>query len=277
MNLDNINKPLVISYCNKYLTEKHENTTRFVETLNTNNWEYVVLGDNEVWDGFITKIKGYNNFLKTSNPKKIIVIADAHDMYCLRDSMSFIEMFKKYKSDIVVSMELTGEGSTIYDKNKKYFQVTWLKDYFNYYNINYGHFTKKFVNSGLICGYAKDLLEFTDYLIENNYTDDQKGLGLYMNKYPEKIYADIEGDLLHTCVSMVCGGLQAHSQIYDSPSLNELVGQKSFFLHIPGLKISNGQSFLYNKVYEILKIFNLKELKLIYPNYDLEFFYTYNE
>jgi hypothetical protein len=277
MNLDNINKPLVISYCNKYLTEKHENTTRFVETLNTNNWEYVVLGDNEVWDGFITKIKGYNNFLKTSNPKKIIVIADAHDMYCLRDSMSFIEMFKKYKSDIVVSMELTGEGSVIYDKNKEYFQVTWLKNYFKYYNINYGHFTKKFVNAGLICGYAKDLLEYTDYLIENNYTDDQKGLGIYMNKYPEKIYADIESEILHTCVSMVCGGLRSYSQINDSPGLNELLGQKSFFIHIPGLAISKGQSFLYNKVYEILKIFNLKELKQVYPEYNLDLFYTYYE
>jgi hypothetical protein len=275
MSNNDLNKPLVITYCNKYKSEQFENTVRLTETLNNNNWEYVVLGDGDEWKGFMTKIIAYKNYLITLQPKKIVVIADAHDLYCLRNSSSFIDNFKKYKSQIVVSMEHLAEGSIYYDKNKSYYQVTWLEKYFNYYNINYEKFSRKFVNSGLICGYAEDLINCINFLFDNNYDDDQKGLGDYMNKYPENVFADINAELLHTCVSMVNSGLISQSQTMDSPSLNELIGQKSFFIHIPGIINSKGQKYLYDKVYEIFKIFNINELKQLYPQYNLDLFYKY--
>jgi hypothetical protein len=273
---NDLNKPLVITYCNKYKSEQFENTVRLTNTLHNNNWDYIVLGDGDKWKGFMTKITACKNYLQTLHPKKIIAIVDAHDLYCLRNSRSFIDNFKKCKSQMVVSMEHLAEGSIHYDKNKTYVQVTWLEKYFMYHNINYNHFSRKFVNAGLICGYAEDLIHYMQFLFDNNYTDDQKGLGDYMNTYPDKVFADINADLLHTCISMINAGLLSRSQAMDSPSLDELIGRKSFFLHIPGLHCSKGQKYLYDKVYEIFKIFNNNDIKQLYPQYNVDLFYEYN-
>ena len=40
---NDILKPLVITYCNKYKNNNFENTRRFVETLENNNWNYYIL------------------------------------------------------------------------------------------------------------------------------------------------------------------------------------------------------------------------------------------
>lgn len=270
------NKPIVLTYCDKYHKNGFENTSRYINTLNNNNWDYIILGgETDIWEGYMTKIKAYKKYLETIEPNKIVVVTDAHDVYCLRNSSSFVENFKKNKYNMIVSMELLAEGYIQYDKNKIYRQVTWLDKYFKYHNINYGCFMKKFVNSGLICGYSKDLLDCFNYMIDNNYNDDQKALGDYMNKYPDKVFADLESNIFDTCVSLVNAGIESYSQVLHSPSLNELIGQKSFFIHIPGINCSKGQMYLYNKIYEILKIFTLEELKTYYPQYDLDKFYEY--
>ena len=268
-NILDTDVPLVVTYCNKYPTECSVNTGKFIGTLLNNDWEYVVLGTGEIWDGFMTKITACRNFLSSLDSKKVVVIADAHDVFCLRNSCTFISMFHRYKCNMIVSTEHFAEGSTMHYVNKNYGKVTWLDKYFKYHNINHSRHAKKFVNAGLVCGYFDTLLHYLNWIIDNKYTDDQKGLGAYMNAYPEHIYADFSDELLHTTCSLVNAGCYSYGQLSDSPSLNELLGQKSFFLHIPGLSGSKGQEFLYNSIYDLLKFFNMKELQLLYPSYGL--------
>jgi hypothetical protein len=106
-------------------------------------------------------------------------------------------------------------------------------------------------------------------MLSNNFTDDQKGLGSFINEHPSIVYTDIYNKLLHTTTSFINGGICYNEQDTDSPTLNELIGQKSYFLHIPGLNISGGQKFLYNNIYEVIKLFNCKNIKTVYPNYNL--------
>lgn len=275
-----MNNPLVITYCNKYKNTYFENTNRFIETLNFNNWDYIILGENDQWNGFITKITAVKNYLDKlilTEPNKVIVISDAHDVLCVRNSHTFIDEFKKYNKQIIVSMEVLAEGSIFYDKNKSYFQVTCLEEYFKYYNINYNIVKKKYVNGGLIAGYAKNVLDFYNWLFENNYTDDQKALGAYMNLYPELIFADTDDEVLHTTNSFIASGLHSNIQVKESPCLSEFVGQKSFFLHFPGINASNGQKLLYNVSYQILQSLNFKVLQNLYPEYNLLIFKKYYE
>jgi hypothetical protein len=275
--IDNLNNPLVITYCNKFKSTNFENTRRFVETLKNNNWEYLILGEGEEWKGFITKIIAVKKYLENINPDKIVVISDAHDVYCIKNSNLFINDFKKLNKSIIVSMELFAEGSINYNNNKDYYQVTLLTTYFKNNNININNINKKYVNGGLICGYANELLIFYNWMLENNYTDDQKAIGSYMNTYSDKVYADISNELLHTTTCFVNGGLHNNSQVVDSPSISELVGQQSYFLHIPGINGSKGQNFLYESIYKILQVINFNELQKIYPNYNFINYKDYYE
>jgi hypothetical protein len=68
-----------------------------------------------------------------------------------------------------------------------------------------------------------------------------------MNKFPEKVIADVDATLLHTCGSGVNAGLQSiDRQSFDAPSIAELSGRKAFFLHIPGISNIKGQQTYYD-------------------------------
>ena len=267
--------PVVISYCNKYKSENFENTRRFVETLENNKWQYHILGEGEIWKGFAYRMATYKNFLNTLHPNKIVVVSDAHDVYCLKNPDCLISEFKNFNKGMIVGLELFAENSLVYDKNKDYFQVTWLGPYFKHNNIDYNQLLKPFVNAGLIIGYAKDIINFYEWSLNNDYKDDQLALGAYMNAFPDKVYADLNSDMLHTTTAFINCGIQSRKQFYDSPCLNQFIGQSSYFIHIPNIKGSKGQEFLYNVIYEILQLLNFNIIQNIYPYYELSKFKNY--
>ena len=230
-------------YCNSDINNTNKNTDNFIRTLKNNHWNYVILGRGEQWTNFVnSKIKSYLNYLNylklINNSKQIVVISDARDVFCVRNSKKFIDSFKKYNKKIIVSMEIFAEGEMYYDINKVYSQVTFIENYWKMYNIDYNKITKKFVNSGLIAGYIEDLINCFQWIIDNEYTDDQKGIGAYINIFPELFYADINADILHTDCSFVNGGCSDDNiQNNDSTTLLELTGSKSYFLHICNISV----------------------------------------
>lgn len=279
VKMNDVDIPLVITYCNKYKTTNFENTRRFVDTLKANEWDHVVLGDGEVWEHFITKMKSYKAHLATLDPNKIVVVSDAHDVYCLRHPHYFVEEFKALQKPIVASMELFAEGCVNYNPNQTYFQVTWLGPYFEHHgmHIKGNDHCRKYINSGLLCGYAKDVLSLYTWGIENDFADDQKAAGAYANAFPEKIHLDMNADLLHSCTSGVNFGLHSHAQVMDSPSFGELFGQSAYFLHIPGFNCGGGQPLLYNLVYDVLQKYNIKTATQTYPSYNFVKFKKYHD
>jgi hypothetical protein len=260
-------EPIVISYCNSEIDNTHHGTQLFVNTLINNDWKYHIIGRGEKWNGFITRMIGYYNFLLTLDPKQIVVISDARDVYCVKNSKKFIKDFKKYNKKIVVSMELFAEAQFKYLPDKDYFQVTWIDKYWQMYNIDTSKIHRKYVNCGLISGYVEELIKFFKWAIDNKYTDDQKALGAYINTVPELVYADIHAELLHTTGAFVSGGLyDVTIQSMDSPTFSELAGLTSYFLHIPGTNL-RGQKYLYENVETTLTFLNSKKLPEIYPEH----------
>ena len=273
--INNVDVPLAITYCNKYKTHQHKNTQKYVNTLENNDWDYKIIGNGEIWKGFAYRMKYYRDFLQHVNPNKIVVITDAHDVYCTRSPTHFIKEFKKYNRNMIVSMEMFAERHTeYYPEREPYFQVTYLDTYFKHHNIDPSTIYRKFVNAGLITGYAKDICHFYTWALDNHYTDDQKALGAYMNAFPDTVYADTNIDILHSTSSFVNIGLQHKNQMDDAPTFAELIGRKSFFLHLPGTCIK-GVKHLYENIYNIIEKFNSKEMKLLHPNYDVENFERY--
>jgi len=251
-------RPLVITYCNKFKETNHENTRRLVETLQNNDWDYIVLGEGETWVNFMTKINACRNHLNTLPPDKIVIMTDAHDVYCLRNAHYFVSEFKALNTPIVVSMELFAEGRLNYNPNKVYQQVEWLGAYFEHHGMRVAQTdqVKKYVNGGLICGYVQNLLHLYNWMFENGYTDDQKATAAYANAHPDEVHLDMDARLLHTCTSGVNFGLHAQMQCDDSPSFGELFGYSAYFLHIPGLGCGGGQPILYDVVYDVIQKYN---------------------
>jgi len=263
---DEYMEPLLLSYCND---NTHSNTQTFITTLDRHSWNYHILGHGEPWINFVeSRMKSYLHCLKGINPKQIVVLSDARDVFCVRNHTHFIRDFKKYNKKIVVSMELFAEGFMTYDPNKSYEQVVWIENYWKMYNIDYSKVIRKFVNGGLICGYVEDLIKCYQWIIDNNYEDDQKGLGAYVNTFPDIIYADINADLLHTSGAFVGAGyIDKDIQNQDSVTFLELTGVKPFFVHIPGLQFISSQRFVYNKIKKTLDSLNqLKKIELFAPH-----------
>ena len=242
--------PIILTYDNC----PTDNTRLFLKTLETNGWNYKLIGEGEQWKGFITRVAAYNNFLKTLDPTTVVVLSDARDVFCVRGPKAFLEGWRTFKKDMVVSMELFCDATM--DKPDDYIGVQGVSiaKYWSYHNIKPLP-SRKFVNAGLVAGKAGELCRWLQWTLDNKYENDQPALGTYMNLYPERIAADSDAILLHTSTFGTNAGMfnNIHSQKHDSPTLAELFGRGAFFIHIPGINVSKGQAVVYDTVRGIIE------------------------
>lgn len=257
-----INVPLVVSYENQLSVNK--NSMMFKKTLDRYNWDYEFIGEGLKWNGFKDRIYGYYNELDRLNDNKIVVLSDARDVFCLRNSDFFIEEIKDIIEDkIIVSAEMFLLGHMDWDdkqisdallKDSNFFwQGIPLDEYWNYHKINPKPF-RKYVNAGLIIGKVKNLKNVFKWMIENNYEDDQLGMSKYTNQYPNLVHLDYQATILHTSTAFVNGSLYDNDiQKKDEPTFHELFGFSSYFLHFPGHNISKGQKYIYDIIYKLFE------------------------
>lgn len=242
--------PLVVSYDNC----PNDNTRLFVKTLETNGWNYKLLGMGDVWRGLINKVVGYHDYLKTIDPQTVVILSDARDVFCVRGPKAFLEGWRTFNKDMVVSMELFCDATM--DKPDNYVgqQCVSLTKYWAHHNIKQLP-SRKFVNSGLVAGRAGELCKWLQWTLDNKYLNDQLALGIYMNLFPERIAIDVDAILLHTSTFGTNAGMHGYLRLqnHDSPTLAELCGRGAFFLHIPGINISKGQAFIYDTVRGIIQ------------------------
>jgi len=235
--------PLVITYDNA----PTENTRLFLRTLEKNKWNYKLIGEGETWRGFMTKLNGYANYIKTLDPNQLVIVSDARDVVCLRGPRAFTKGFESFNRELVVSMELLMCGQLHPPPDSWCFQAVHLTEYWKHHTITTLP-NRKFVNSGLVAGKASAVLNWIQWSIDNKYSDDQLALGNYINTFPERCGLDTSAVLLHTTTFGVNAGIRSiHVQKEDSPTFAELFGRGAFFLHVPGCHIK-GQSIVYNYV-----------------------------
>jgi hypothetical protein len=165
----------------------------------------------------------------------------------VRGPKAFLKGFNTFKKDMVVSMELFCGGRINPPEIFNCVQCVPLTAYWRHHNVaTLPH--RKFANNGLVSGRAKALKACLNWIIDNNYVDDQLGLGAYMNAFPDRVAADINADILHTTMFGYNAGIQSiHIQKHDSPTFAELFGRGAFFIHIAGLG-SRAQHTMYKFV-----------------------------
>ena len=159
------------------------------ESCQKHNYELITLGWGQKWQGFIWKHKLYYDYLKTIKTNEIIILSDAYDVVCLRDSQDLIKEFKNYNTKILFGDQ------------------TALTSYFAFNSLS------RIRCSGSIIGYANYLIKLEKWManssIENKFNnDDQMILKVISEKHPyffnnytkidihQKIFFITNGDLL---------------------------------------------------------------------------------
>lgn len=253
---------ILLSYDNQ---PDNDNTKFFINTLDNNGWKYKIVGEGEKWLGFKTRMTCYIKELSLLPDSTLVILSDARDVVCVREPDAFKSGFLSFGKKIVVSTELfcNGKMNKHEDNNNDIVIISNvlqgcqpLTNYWKYYDVKEKPH-RAFANMGLISGYAVDLKNMLMWIIENKYSDDQFGLGNYMNTFPENVYADSNALLLHTSTFGMNGGvMDIHIQKADSPKLAEFLGCGAFFIHLPRLSISNGQKYIYDITSNIIKWLN---------------------
>lgn len=254
--------PLVISYENDMKSNSHSQL--FKKTLERHKWDFMFVGEGTKWEGFKTRILGYYNILQTLSEEKLVVLSDARDVVCLRDSQLFHDLVKNViDTKIIISAEcflnghLNWSEEEIAEANTKnpnsFYNGILLNEYWSFYNKKDDLPMRKYLNAGLIVGKVKHLQKAFKWLVDNHYNDDQLGFANYANKYPELVHLDHEAVILHSSTGFVCGSLYHYpTQSKDAPTFTELFGLSCYFLHIPGLNGSQGQLNVYKVIYNIM-------------------------
>jgi hypothetical protein len=239
--------PFVLTYDN----ELPPSAQFYAQTLKEHGWDYAIVGKGQPWTGWKARAQAYKAVLETVDPTRIVVLSDARDVICLRSAQTFKGAFEACKAHMLVSTELSAGGVIGVPSKEEKYNVTPLNAYWKHHGILDP--TRPYVNAGLICGRVYAVLQYLNWFIQSSHTDDQKALGDYMNRHPDRVTADMHADVLHTTNCGINGGAQdVQLQAKDSPSLAELCGRGAFFLHVPN-GVSKGQSYVYEHVCKMLQ------------------------
>jgi hypothetical protein len=189
------------------------------KSLHKYGYNYEIIGAGIKWESFMTKIKGYYNYISKLDDKKIVCIIDAYDILACDRPENLKEKFLSFQSNIVVGAENT---CTINCKP--------LDEHFNKSkNVKNIY---EYVNSGFCIGYAKNMVHMLKYVLDLNIKDDQIGVGKYMNEYYDNICLDGKGSIVS---NINLSGTVFHTIWKNNKVYNINTKENPCFIHTPGI------------------------------------------
>jgi hypothetical protein len=217
----------VISFANK----NHGGLVNLQHSMQP-GWEHIIIGKGVVWKGWVTRMQTIVDFMKTLPTDEICVLCDAFDVMCLRGSEGFDVDFDTFQKDIVVSAEaVCGPGNCHFPE--RWWQVHELKR----------DIQDRYCNAGLIAGKSVALKEMFEWILEQQYTDDQKGVGNFMDAFESKIHLDYEHRLFFND-----GYAKSDYTMLDNRELRLNASEvviKPYFIHFPGMNVIHSISLLH--------------------------------
>jgi len=187
----------ILSYANNEIIH----SKNYKNSLKLYKYKHKIIGKGEKWESFITKIKGYHDFLERRIEKKggndIICITDCYDVLAAGPSSELQEKYASFSDNkVVFSAECNCLPRNCIPLDKYWEGLKKLEVGLKGLPYN------KYLNSGFIIGPADKLLEIMKFTIDINkefgIDDDQLIMCMYAQKFPEKIKLDTESYMIGT-------------------------------------------------------------------------------
>jgi len=228
----------------------HPNAAALEATLRARGWTHLFLGRGTPWRTVFQKVDEYAAAVAELPPHALAVLVDSRDVLCTRGpDANFVAEFLAFDAPIVVSMEMFCDGLLTRsddgedDATRGNSNCADLRRYWRARGapLSRRQGARQFVNSGLVVGYASALLHYLRWAQAGRdrgaFTKDQVALGAYMCEHPAMVAADVDAVLLHTSGGGCYAGRAAPAvQAADSPTMAELHGRTSYFLHVAGIQ-----------------------------------------
>lgn len=210
--------PLLISYQNN---KKEIHTANLRKSLKYYKWDYQIVGKGQKWLGFGTKFIEYLRVLKTLDPNRVVVLSDSTDVLVNGDPTRFMDNYLRVSAyeghnRIVSSTEMaccvlpmqyiapgqmvskTGGKlqSPIHDVSRRpdaSITAQWtsamaqekIKQGYEGNNLHFDY-----LNSGMIVGRAKDLVQMFEFVKATGNEDDQALFTEYFLLFPDRVMLD---------------------------------------------------------------------------------------
>lgn len=163
-------------------TKRNSFLSEWEYTLKKLGYRYAIIGLGEKWEGFQTKNKIMNRFLKQLNPEELIVFTDSFDLLFLQPPQVLLEKYNKIcpNGELLIGHDPSCVKESC---DERYIKKCGFKDH-------------TYLNTGFIMGKNKDVVKGYKHSVENNITDDQRGWGNYLYTHCPKVYIDINSEIV---------------------------------------------------------------------------------
>lgn len=78
----------------------------FIKSLQKYNYDYAIIGKGQKWEGYMTKIKGYLDYVKTLKSDQLVICVDAYDVFATGPPDELIKKYYSYEKSLLVGSEV---------------------------------------------------------------------------------------------------------------------------------------------------------------------------
>lgn len=205
----------------------HPGFANAVESLTKHGQRHRILEMGETWKGWPHRMRAYrdacNEIAAKEGREAIVVCMDAYDALCVRTvDASFFESFYRLKKPVVMSLERACGGNCLSIRD-------WWRNEGKLYAAKPP--SDRYVNGGLLMGYAWALAEVYSWMLNNGAKDDQIGLAKWALGHRDRWAPDVGGEFMK---NKIYG-----AQLTD----DDLKGRGCYFAHFPGMRDWDGSAY----------------------------------
>jgi hypothetical protein len=195
---------LVVAYAN----QDNKYKDNFISSMEKWGYKYAVVGKDEKWVNFMTRIRSIRDYLKTVDDPYIVSM-DCYDAFACKPSDNLLQEFLQLHVDIVFS----GEFHCL----KNCYPVErWRSRYYAY------------PNGGFYLGKREKIISMLDYFLATGLEDDQVAMGQYADKNPHNYK-------LHLDNGQFCLNILFYQSFNKDKS--------PYFIHTPGRSTDYGHRY----------------------------------
>jgi len=193
---------------------------------------YHVMGIGETWGGWPHRMKSYRLAaakIAQKDPAGVVVCMDAYDALSVRSGEGLMSTFKSFGKQLVLSLESECMGNCVPIRE-------WWNTHGSPHLVLAGITdgippADRYVNGGLLMGYANAVKELYDWMLLTGQNDDQRGLARYALLNPQLWAPDVAKKIFKNKVY----GAQLTDQDLNSKGV--------YFAHFPGMRDWSGAGY----------------------------------